>query len=349
MTREVRNISKTANLPPGSLIYTGEADGQKLILTTYDSVELSRRKITTIREFLEDENKGIRWLDVIGLSNVEVIKELSNELSIHPLAQEDILNTSQSPKIEDFENYLFLITKNIFKREEGLFDSEHICILLYSNCVITFQEYDTDSFYHIHKRLEEGKLLRANGADDLFYSLLDSVVDNYFLLLEGLGSEIDRVEDELLENPNKEILNKIYRLKRELIYLRNILWPMRNLTNTLSRGESKLIDDQTIRYFKDIYDHIIQMIDIVETYREICSGMLDTYLSSIGSKTNEVMKILTIFSAIFIPLTFLAGVYGMNFKFFPELNWQFGYFGFWILSIVITLGMIKFLKGKGWL
>lgn len=349
VTREVKNISKTANKPPGSLIYTGDADGQTLILTTYNSDQLSRVKIGSIEEFLGDSKMGIKWLDVIGLSKVEVIRELSKELNIHPLAQEDILNTSQSPKLEDFDSNLFVITKNIFKGEDGYLDSEHICILLYSNSVITFQEYDTDSFYHIHNRLEEGKLLRASGADDLFYALLDSIVDNYFLVLEELGSEIDRVEDELLEKPSKEILNKIYHLKRELVYLRNILWPMRNLTSTLSRGESQLIDQQTIRYLKDIYDHIIQMIDIVETYREICSGMLDTYLSSIGSKTNEVMKILTIFSAIFIPLTFLAGVYGMNFKFFPELDWRFGYFGFWGISILITVVMLRFLKGKGWL
>ncbi|MBS4026222.1 MAG: magnesium/cobalt transporter CorA [Clostridia bacterium] len=349
MSREVKNISKTANLPPGSLIYTGEAQGQSIILTTYNLQEINSKKINNIEEFLEEKGKGIRWLDVIGLSNLDIIKELSKELNIHPLAQEDILNTTQSPKIDEYEDSLFLITKNIFRNDNGVYDSEHICMLLYPDSVITFQEYDTDSFFQIHQRLEEGKLLRNSGADDLMYALLDSIVDNYFLVIEQIGVEIDQVEIELLERPTKEILNKIYKIKRELVYLRNILWPMRNLTSALARGEYSLIDQQTIRYLGDVYNHIIQMIDIVETYRDICSGMLDTYLSSIGSKTNEVMKILTIFSAIFIPLTFLAGVYGMNFRFFPEIEWKYGYLGFWILSIIITAAMLRFLKGKGWL
>jgi magnesium transporter len=351
MTREIRNISKTANKPPGSLIYTGKGDKQhqRLVLTTYDQDILDKREIKSSKELLEDDRKAVKWLDIIGLANIETVQQVSNDLCIHPLAQEDILNTSQSPKIEEHENFLFTVTKNIFFDQYGTLDTEQICIALFDDTVVTFQEYDNDSFQYIHQRLEEGKALRKNGPDDLFYALIDSIVDNYFIVLESIGKDIDEVEDQLLEKPEKEILNNIYRLKRELIFFRNILWPTRNLTSELARGEFDKIDEKTIIYFRDVYDHIIQMIDIVETYRDICSGMLDTYLSSIGYKTNEVMKILTIFSTIFIPLTFLAGVYGMNFKYFPELNWRFGYFGFWGVSVLITLFMLRFLRNKGWL
>lgn len=351
MNREIKNISKTVNKPPGSLIYTGkgEKQHQRLVLTTYNNEVFDRRDVTSAEELLEDHREAVKWLDIIGIANVDTVEKLCLDLNIHPLAQEDILNTSQSPKTEEYDDYLFSVTKNIFFDQNGALDTEQICLLLFDNTVVTFQEYDNDSFQYIHQRLEEGKSLRKNGSDDLFYALLDSIVDNYFIVLESIGEDIDEVEDQLLEKPEKEVLNKIYRLKRELIFFRNILWPTRNLASELARGEFDMIDQKTIIYFRDVYDHIIQMIDIVETYRDICSGMLDTYLSSIGYKTNEVMKILTVFSTIFIPLTFLAGVYGMNFRYFPELDWRLGYFGFWGVSALITGFMLRFLRNKGWI
>jgi magnesium transporter len=350
MTREIKNIGKTVNLPPGTLKYTGEGYGDQLIIVTRyseDSIESKRHR--SVDDFSVMEEEGTVWLDIIGLKNPDTVRKISDLFKIHPLAQEDILNISQIPKVEEYEGYIFTVTKNVFFNEEGQLDTEQISILLINNYVITFQEYDTDSFKHIHERLKDSVSLRKHGALELFYSLIDSVVDNYFLVLESIGDEIDSVEDKLLENPNKEILGSIYHLKRELVYIRNILWPTRNLTSSLARGEFVQIDERISLYFRDIYDHVIQMIDIVETYRDICSGMLDTYLSSVGSKTNEVMKILTIFSTIFIPLTFLAGVYGMNFIYFPELNWKYGYLIFWVISGLITAFMIRFLRKKGWL
>lgn len=220
MTREIRNISKTANKPPGSLIYTGKGNKQhqRLVLTTYDQDILDKREIKSSKELSEDDRKAVKWLDIIGLANIETVQQLSNELNIHPLAQEDILNTSQSPKIEEHENFLFAVTKNIFFDQYGTLDTEQICIALFDDTVVTFQEYDNDSFQYIHQRLEEGKTLRKNGPDDLFYALLDSIVDNYFIVLESIGKEIDEVEDQLLEKPEKEVLNKIYHLKRDLIF-----------------------------------------------------------------------------------------------------------------------------------
>ncbi len=351
MLSKVKNLSATANKPPGSLIYTGkgEKQNQKLVLTVYNDEILERQEIKSSKELLDENRNVVKWLDVIGIANTETVYEICRTFGIHALAQEDILNTSQNPKAEEYDSFLFIVTKNIFFDESGALDTEQICLVLFDDSVITFQEYNNDSFQFIHQRLEEGKTLRKNGSDDLVYALIDSIVDNYFIVLEAIGEEIDEVEDQLLEKPEKEVLNRIYRLKRELIFFRNILWPTRNLASELARGEFEAIDQKTIIYFRDVYDHVIQMIDIVETYRDICSGMLDTYLSSIGYKTNEVMKILTVFSTIFIPLTFLAGVYGMNFKYFPEIEWRFGYFGFWGVSALITIFMLRFLRKKGWL
>lgn len=351
MSRETRNLSVTANKPPGSLIYTGKGEKQKqrLVFTVYNNEILERQEIKSAKELLDEGREVVKWLDVIGIANTETVNDICRDLDIHPLAQEDILNTSQNPKAEEYDSFLFMVTKNIFFDEVGTLDTEQICLVLFDDTVVTFQEYDSDSFQYIHQRLEEGKTLRKSGSDDLIYALIDSIVDNYFIVLEAIGEEIDEVEDQLLEKPEKEVLNRIYHLKRELIFFRNILWPTRNLASELARGEFDAIDQKTIIYFRDVYDHVIQMIDIVETYRDICSGMLDTYLSSIGYKTNEVMKILTVFSTIFIPLTFLAGVYGMNFKYFPEIDWRFGYIGFWGVSALITIFMLRFLRNKGWL
>ena len=350
MGKETKNIGKTVNLPPGTLKYTGEGTGQqKLILTQYNKDHLESKELNSIDEFLYDEKQDTIWLDVIGLKDSETVMHLGKHLEIHPLVLEDILNTAQSPKVEEYDKYLFTVTKNIFYMEGDSLDTEQISIILLDNLVVTFQEYDTDSFKHIHDRILGSKSLRTHGSIELYYSIIDAVVDNYFLILEKIGIEIDSVEDILLDNPDKDILGNIYILKRELVYIRNILWPTRNLTSSLARGEFSMSDNRINLYFRDIYDHIIQMINIVETYRDICSGMLDTYLSSVGAKTNEVMKILTIFSTIFIPLTFFAGVYGMNFIYFPELNWKYGYLMFWVMSALITLFMLRFLRKKGWL
>ncbi len=322
---------------------------QKLVLTLYDKESLEKKDLASLEDLKELPEDKVIWLDIIGLSKVETIKKIGDRFKIHPLVQEDILNINQSPKVEEYENYIFTVLKNIFFNEVKDLETEQISIILMGNLVISIQEYDTDTFHNTHKRLEESKGVRKESGVELYYLLIDSVVDDYFLILEKMGEEIDRVEDELLDKPEKTVLNKIYFLKRELIFLRSVLWPTRNLVSALTRGEFEKIDEKILLYFRDIYDHVIQMIDIGETYRDICSGMLDTYLSSIGSKTNEVMKILTIFSTIFIPLTFLSGVYGMNFVYFPELEYKYSYLGFWIISILITIFMIRFLRKKGWL
>lgn len=351
MTKESKNISKMANTPPGSLIHVGEKhmEQEKIIFTKYTSNEFFRTEIENLDEFFRADKDKVKWLDIIGLHNTKLIDELGKKLGFHPLVQEDILNTTQNPKLEDYDDYLFLVTKNMFYNDEDELETEQISFLLYKDKLLSFQEIESEVFGNILGRLKEGINIRKNGADDLLYGLLDAIVDNYFLIIEDLGQEIDIVEDELLADPKRELLEKIYNLKRDLIFIRNTLWPMRNVISSLSKNEYELVDGKTIYYIRDVYDHIIQMIDIIETYRDICSGMLDTYLSSIGNKTNEVMKVLTIFSTIFIPLTFLAGVYGMNFKYLPELNWKYGYLSFWIVSFILIGFMIRFFKKKDWL
>lgn len=352
MPKEGKNIAENVNTPPGSAIHVGEKkmETTKMIYTKYNSEEIDRENLENIDAFINDEQKDkVKWLSVIGLQNTELIESLCQSLDVHPLVSEDIVNTGQAAKFEDYERYLFINAKSIVFNEEDGLDNEQISFLLFKNQLISFQESESSIFNALIKRLADGTYIRKNDADDLLYGLLDNIVDHYFVIMEKIGDEIDNVEDELLSNPDKEVLHKIYALKRDLIFIQNTLWPMRNVVNTLSRNEFDLIDEKTTRYFRDVYDHAIQMIDITETYRDISSGMLDTYLSSISNKTNDVMKILTLYSTIFSPLSFLAGVYGMNFKYFPELNWKYSYPVFWLISIVLTIVMIRFFKKKDWL
>lgn len=351
MTKESKNIAKTVNTPPGSLIYVGEqkVEDVKITYTKYNNSEFERKEIPDLDEFFNDDEDKVRWLDIIGLHDTDLVNEVGQRLKIHPLVIEDILNTSHNPKFEDYDDYIFLVTKIMYFNDNEELETEQISFILFKDKLISFQDLESEVFNNILNRLKEGTNIRKNGADDLLYALLDSIVDNYFLIIEDIGEKIDVLEDELLLSPNRLLLQKIYILKRDLIYIRNSLWPMRNVISSLSKNDYDLIDGKTIYYMRDVYDHIIQMIDIIETYRDICSGMLDTYLSSIGNKTNEVMKVLTIFSTIFIPLTFLAGVYGMNFKYLPELNWKYGYLSFWIISIIIIGFMIRFFKKKDWM
>lgn len=321
----------------------------RLIYTKYNKDEIIEREISSIDEFLEDkDDKFVRWLDIIGLNDKQILNDICEKLKVHPLVEEDILNMEQVPKVEDYEDSLFVIAKNIILKED-LLESEQISFIIYKDILISFRFKDTGIFDQIEGRLKEGTALRKNGTDDLLYALMDIIVDKYFIIMQDIGDRLDDLEDETLENPDKSLLNKVYLLKRDLISIRNVLWPMRNAVSSISKNEYDIIDGNTIYYFRDVYDHIIQIIDINETYREIASSMLEIYLSSIANKTNDVMKILTIYSTIFIPLTFLAGVYGMNFRYLPELYWKYSYPAFWIISIIIIIYMIRFFKRKGWM
>lgn len=294
---------------------------------------------------------GVTWLDIDGVHQTDVLESVGACANLHPLVIEDIHNTYQRPKVEDYEDYLYIVLKMIsWDGDSKELQGEQVSLILGQNYVLSFKEDPGDIFDPVRSRLREGKgRLRKMSADYLAYALLDQVVDHYFIVLENLGEQIEDLEDELVTNPDSSTLQTIHHLKRELIFLRKSVWPLREAISSLERGESPLFQPETLVYLRDVYDHTIQVIDTIETFRDMVSGMLDIYLSSISNRMNEVMKVLTIIATIFIPLTFIAGVYGMNFVNMPELQWPWGYFMVWGVMIIIFIGMLIFFKRKKWL
>lgn len=320
----------------------------KIIHIEYNKDKLQIKRLNDVQEIGDMDRDKVNWIDISSLEYTDIIKEMAEKFKLHPLVLKDILNVGHIPKLEDYEGYLFLIIKDV-NYEDNKLKVKQISLILFENIVLSFQESGPNLYDDIIISLKEGASIRKNGADDLLYVLIDKVIDNYFEVIELIGREIDIIEDEVLLNPGKEVLDNIYNLKKNLIYMRKILWPMRNAINDIIKNEYDLIDKRTIYYFRGIYNHIIQILDMNETYREICIGVLDTYLSSVGNKTNDIMKILTIYSTIFIPLSFIAGVYGMNFKYFPELNWKYSYLGFWLITLIMIGVMLRFFKKKNWI
>ncbi|MFB0509709.1 MAG: magnesium/cobalt transporter CorA, partial [bacterium] len=291
----------------------------------------------------------VTWINIDGIHKVEVIEKIGNCFNLHPLILEDILNTGQRPKIEDFGEHIFLVLKMLYYLEKEI-TIEQVSLILGPNFVISFQEREGDVFNNIRERIRNNKgRIRKMGADYLAYSLLDAIVDGYFVILEKVGEEIEDIEEKLIKNPTPKTVQIIHNLKREMISLRKSVWPLREVVGVLERGESALIKKTTGIYLRDVYDHTIQVIDTIETYRDMISGMLDIYLSSISNRMNEVMKILTIIATIFIPLTFIAGIYGMNFRFMPELGWRLGYPAVLFIMVIIGIVMLFYFRRKKWL
>ncbi len=290
------------------------------------------------------------WLDINGLHSVQNLQKLGDCFSLHPLVLEDILNTNQRPKIEDFGDYLYLVLRILsYQEAEEELITDQLSLIVGSNFVISLHESEEDIFSPVRERLKSKGKIRRSGADYLAYSLMDLVVDQYFLILEDLGEIIEDLEEELVTDPTPQTLRQIHQLKREMIILRRSVWPLREVLSRLERRESPLIQEATAIYLKDVYDHVIQVIDTIETFREMLSGMLDVYLSSISNRLNEIMKVLTIMATIFIPLTFIVGVYGMNFKYMPELEWHWGYFLVLGGMGLICFGMLMYFKKKKWI
>jgi magnesium transporter len=347
--------SQKVGLPPGTLIYTGDKTEKEFEITTvtYNEQEYSETISKFFREcpVISKEAATVTWVNVNGLQNTKDLEELGECFHLHPLVLEDILNTDQRPKLDDYGDYLFIVLKMLHVKErQGEIVAEQISLIVGNNFVISLHENDQDVFEIIRERLKAGKgRIRRSGADYLAYSLLDLIVDHYFIILEDLGEVIEDLEAEVVSKPTPATLSQIHRLKREMIMLRKSIWPLREVISRLERSESTLIQDSTAVYLKDVYDHVIQIIDNIETFRDILSGMLDIYLSSVSNRLNEVMKVLTIIATIFIPLTFIAGVYGMNFKYMPELEWPWGYF--FILGIMTSVAaiMLLFFRRRGWI
>ncbi len=351
--RKVKNMSKKIGLPPGTLIFTGErkVEEEKITVIDYNEIEIESRESKQLEKNLSEIGKNkIRWINIDGLGQIENIEELGKELNLHPLVLEDVVNPQQRPKIEGYEEYIFIVLRCLhWSKELKNIISEQISIVLGKRLVITFRESSSPIFLPILERLNKSRgKIRKMGADYLVYSLIDIIIDNYFEIIEGLGRRLDKLEELLISNPQIETLQSIRKLKREVNALRRSIWPSRNVINGLQREES-LVDDATQIYLRDVYDHIIQIVDTFENYRDTISGMLDMYLSSVSNKMNEIMKVLTIISTIFIPISFLAGFYGMNFVYMPELSSPIAYPLLIMVMSLIGITMILFFKRKKWL
>jgi magnesium transporter len=354
MLKLFRKTSKRAGLSPGTLVHDGDkkVEKAKITIIDYDAAQFQEKEVETIEEcFPFRDTPTVTWINIDGLHEVGIIEKIGKHFSIHPLILEDILHTGQRPKMEDFEDYIFLVVKMFYHDEkDNEIKMEQVSLLLGSNFVISFQEREGDIFNPIRERIRNHKgRIRMMKADYLGYALLDTIVDNYFIILEKIGEDIENMEEELVTRPTPETLQTIHNLKRELIVLRKSIWPLREVVNSLERGESPLINEATGVYLRDVYDHTIQVIDTIETFRDMVSGMLDIYLSSISNKMNEVMKVLTIIATIFIPLTFVAGLYGMNFEFMPELKWHWGYFAALLVMAAVAVFMVFYFRRKRWL
>ena len=354
MRKMVGDSSATAGLPPGSLVHVGERKSPQpeITIADYDAQHYTERVAESIDECRPfRDTPTVTWINVAGIHDIEALRTLAECYHIHPLVMEDILNTHERPKFEEFENYLFIVVKMLgYEAATKEVVAEQVSLIVGPNVVISFEEAPRDAFDAVRARIrnEKGRI-RSSGADYLAYCLLDTVVDNYFGVLEGMAAEIEEVEDQLVADPSRDMLQRVHGLKRELIFLRKSVWPLREVLAVLERADSSLIRESTVIYLRDVYDHTIQIVDTIESLRDIVSGMHDTYLSSVSNRLNEVMKVLTIWATIFIPLTFLAGVYGMNFKFFPELGWKWGYAGFWAIIVTVSGFMLLHFRKKKWL
>ena len=333
---------------------TGPVHGEapRLSLISYDAEHFSEQVPCSLEECLESHNGGgIRWINVDGLSDPALLETLLGRFGIHPLVMEDVAALEQRPKLEDYGEYLFAVLNMLSIEEEtGRLLSEQVSIILGDRFVLSIQEQPGDVFGPVRDRLRAGKgRLRKMGSDALAYSLLDAVVDGYFSILEKLGDQVETLEEELVNKPTPETLRALHHQKRELIFLRHSIWPLRELIGNLERGESPLLSGQLAPYLRDLYDHTIQVLETVENLRETLSGLLDIYLSSLSNRMNEIMKVLTVISTLFIPLTFIVGVYGMNFRFMPELDWHWGYPAAWGVMIAVAGFMLRYFHRKGWL
>ncbi len=354
MARALKDRSKKAGLPPGTLIHIGQkkTDTPRIRVIDYDEKGVEEYDVQDVQQQcppLKDK-QTISWINVDGLHETETMKALGDCFGLHPLVLEDILNTDQRPKMEDYGSYLYLVFKMLYyEAESRTVLQEQISLVLGERFVISFQEREGDVFEPVRDRIRTGKgLVRKMGADYLVYTLLDVVVDNYFSVLEKLGENIEVLADRVLSAPEPTTLSEVQRSKREMLFLHRWVWPLREAVSALTKRDSSLVKEPTAIYLRDVYDHTLQIMDAVDLYREMLSETLDLYVSTVSNKLNQVMTVLTIIATIFIPLTFIAGVYGMNFKFMPELDWRWGYPFIWLVMIAIGVFMLVAFRRKKW-
>lgn len=339
---------------PGLLKLSSDATAAPPVITLieYGPDSLEERKNVSCDEVLPHlSNELVTWINIDGLGDLSVLRNLGERFNLHPLALEDVLDTNQRPKVEQYDDYLFLIAKMIYLNPGNEIGAEQVSMFLGKSFLITLQEEpDRDVFEPVRARIRSGKgRIRKAGSDYLAYALLDSIIDHYFPVLESIGTEIDTIEDELVDNPLVRPVGSLHEHKRTLTQIRRMVWPLRDVTNLLLHEDPGLIRPETKVYLRDCYDHSVQLMDVVESYRDVLSGLTEIHISSIGLRTNEIMRTLTVISAIFIPLTFIAGVYGMNFQHMPELAKPYGYYICLSVMISVAVGQLIYFKRRGWL
>lgn len=354
MHQLLRKRSRKAGLPPGTPVHIGvpQSGEPHVTLIHYDETHLSEETVQDITSCSTWRDKpGVTWINIEGVHRTELLEQLGRIFDLHPLVIEDIANTGQRPKVEDYDSYFYIVLRMLSLNANHEVVDEQVSLVLGRNFVISFQEgIEGDLFNPIRERLRTARgRLRREGPDHLVYSLIDATVDGYFVLLEKLGERIETLDARMLANTVNEASRSIHLLKREMIWLRKAVWPLREAINGLLRAETTLIRPSTALYLKDVYDHTIEVIDTVETYRDVLSGMLDNNLSLLTTRLNEVIKVLTVISTIFIPLTFITGVYGMNFRYMPELEWRWGYPLVMLGMGGIAVALFVYFRRKKWI
>ena len=351
--RKHAGYATKAGMSPGTMVFIGEqqVDKARIDIIRYDDAGLKEMSDVSPEQCRDcSAASGVTWINVNGIHNVALIELLGKHFDLHPLTLEDIVNTTQRPKVEEFPNYVYVVLKMmVFDEAANRLEIEHVSLILGNNYVISFQEREGDVFGYVRERIRNAKgRIRSMKADFLAYALMDAAVDHYFLAVERIGDRIEDMDDHIMSHPKPGDIQNVHHLKREILKFRKAVWPLREEVGALEKSETALIRPETRVFLRDLYDHIIQIIDMVETFRDILGGIHDTYLSSVSNRMNEIMKVLTIISTIFIPMTFIAGVYGMNFEHMPELKWPFGYYLTWGVMLMIAFSLLYFFKRRKW-
>ncbi len=349
-----KNYQKKIGQVPGSIIYTGEKSSSKIFIDVFDynKEHCTEKELSNVEETFDYKHSdSVSWINVNGLSHVNDIEKLGNHFEIHPLVLEDIVNISQRPKIDEYDDYLFLVLKMLYYDKDENIISEQVSFILGKNYVLSFQEAEGDVFDALRDRIRNAKgRIRTLNADYLLYTLMDAIIDHYFSVIEILGDKIEDFESDIfLGNIDNSINKDIRDLKKEILRVRRAIFPLREVISRIEKYDGHLILKKTKNYYRDIYDHLIQVSENIDIYREMIWSLMDMYMTTISNKMNEVMKVLTIMASIFIPLTFIAGIYGMNFEYIPELKYKYSYFILWGVMIVLFIGMLIYFKRKKWL
>jgi magnesium transporter len=345
--------SRKIGMSPGSLIHIGRRFAEDIQVEAhwFGGDGLIEEAVLDVAELEAYRDRGgVLWLDVNGIHDAEIIGRIGQVFGLHPLLLEDVLNANQRPKLEDHGEHLFLVLRMLLAGPDDTVEMEQVSVVLGPTYVLTFQERSRDTFDPVRRRLADtGSRLRQQGADFVAYALVDTIVDNYFAVLEGIGDRIEELEDVVIESPDRDTLTAIYDVKRTLAELRRAIWPLRDALNTLARGDSARVAAGTLPYLRDVADHAIRTLDTIETYRDTTATLIDMYMSSSSHRLNEVMRVLTVIATIFIPLTFIVGIYGMNFAYMPELGWRWGYPAVWVVMVSTVVGLIMFFRRRGWM